>query len=138
MKTLLIVLALILIIGTIAIFTIGMIQPVQGGVVLLSTPSTSGRVEPTQGGSAWIPKVIVGNDNPRILELSRVLCLSLDELKKLSSDEVDQLIRQNAEKLGVMVYQNVIGPDGNETPILIDGTSVFKPETCNTPEPTTR
>lgn len=124
--------ALIVILGAFTLIAINNV-PVQG---VVSTP-TNGRVVPTLGGSTndWQKTVVVGVDNPRLIELSRVLCISMDELKKLSPDQIDQLIRQNAEKLGVKVYENTTDSTGKESPMLVAGTSVFKPETCKTPEP---
>lgn len=87
-----------------------------------------GGVEPTKSVTLVDSvKVEIGKQNPRLVELNRVLGISMAQLQKLSGAEVKDLIVKNAEKLGVMVYNTTVNSKSGEIQsVLIAGTKVFK------------
>jgi len=74
---------------------------------------------------------VINGTNPRLEELSRVLGIPMAELEGMSTKEVRQLYVTNAEKLGIVVYENTWDWLGHEIPRIIAGTKVRKTESFN-------
>jgi len=62
----------------------------------------------------------------RVMELNRVLGIPIEELNKLTPDELRKLFIENADKLGVNVYTATIDKDGNQVIEKVAGEKVFK------------
>jgi hypothetical protein len=66
--------------------------------------------------------------NRRLTEINRALGIPMAELEKMTAKEVSELTIENAEKLGVIVYENAWDYLGNEIPKIIAGNRVNRPE----------
>lgn len=101
------------------------------GAVVLSSDSpsaTAGRSD--SGESGVLPTSGIGNIEsgdivislnvpPRLKTLSEKLGVPMEELEKLSPEEVLQLVIDNANVLGVNVYKTVQNEAGEWVPVLI-------------------
>jgi len=90
-----------------------------------------GRVYPPSQEQPEI-QVTYGGDNQRLMELNRVLGIPMEELRELPLGEIEKLYIDNADKLGVRVYRNIL-EKGREVIKLIAGNKVFKPDPANVP-----
>lgn len=95
------------------------------------SPTALGIAPPVMQG-----EIFTGID-PIIAELNRVLGIPIEELEKLSRQEIDEIVIRNADTLGVIVYgeEYYDKEKGIFTSDIIAGSRIFKPESFNKDNP---